>query len=118
MPVDEASLGVRYDVERSGAPTVRSALLHLVTSIPAALMLWVLGIVSAVLWLIAVLTILLDRTVPASIYDFQRGVLRAFGNLLAHHASLVDGAAPLRFDTGPEAGAPPSDRDQPHALAQ
>jgi len=102
LPLDESQPAVRYEIDAAGAPTAKSALVHLLTSIPVAILLWALGLVSAVLWLIAAVFVLLERSYPSSVFDFQRGILRVFARFLAHHASLVEGAPPLRFDTGPE----------------
>lgn len=99
-PLDEQHLGVRYDVLCRGTPTVSSALLRLMTSIPAAIALWVLGMISGVLWPFAAVSVVLWRRVPDWIFDFQRGVLRLFARFVAHHASLVEGGAPVTFETG------------------
>jgi hypothetical protein len=96
---------VRYQVTPSGTPTVGSALMHLVTSIPAMIFLWLLGTVSAILWVFAAASVFIGQTYPASIFEFQRGILRLFATFLAHHASLVEGASPLRFETGPDEAA-------------
>jgi hypothetical protein len=105
LPIDEQHLGIRYDVACAGTPTIGGALLRWVTSIPALVVLWVLGAVSVVLWLIAAVAILVRRQVPDAIYDFQRHLLRLTGRFFAHHASLVPGMAPIRVDTGSDAGA-------------
>jgi hypothetical protein len=102
LPLDEQLIGVRYEVAPHGAPSLASALMKLVTSIPALIVMWVLGVVAAVLWVIAALGILVTGGYSAWIFDFQRGVLRMFARFLAHHASLVEGAAPIAFDTGPD----------------
>jgi hypothetical protein len=106
---DRAPIGqprrVRFEVAPAGNPTVGSALGRLVTSIPAMILLWVLGTVSAVLWVFAAASVVVGGTYPASVFDFQRGILRMFATFIAHHASLVEGAAPLRFETGPDAAA-------------
>jgi len=112
VPLDARSRGIRYEVTPSGTPTVSSALAHLITSIPAAILLWLLGIASAVLWVIAAISILVRRSYPEWIWDFQRGVLRTFARFLAHQASLVPGPAPVAFDSGPEGGVTPEDDDQ------
>lgn len=102
FPLDSRSLSVRYEVEPSGAPTVGAALMHLVTSIPAALVMWILGCLSAIVWLIAAVAVLFNNTYPQSMFDFQRAVLRMYARFLAHHASLVPGAAPVAYDPGAE----------------
>jgi hypothetical protein len=98
---------VRYEVAPGGTPTAGGALWRLVTSIPAMILLWLLGTISAVLWVFAAASVFIGGSYPASIFDFQRGILRLFATFLAHHASLVEGAAPLRFDTGAEAESGP-----------
>jgi hypothetical protein len=105
FPGDEPQ--VQFDVTPSGQPTATSALMRLLTSIPAMIFLWLLGTISAVLWVFAAVAVVIGGRYPASIFDFQRGILRLFATFLAHHASLVDGPAPLRFETGPEANPMP-----------
>lgn len=107
FPTSADAAGVRYEVDRGGAPTVGSALLRLVTSIPAALFLWLLTIVGGIVWLIGVVSILATESLPGFVIDFQRGLVRMFARFLAHHASLVEGPAPIKFDTGPERALAP-----------
>lgn len=90
--------GVRISVELDGRPTVGSALLRLITSIPSAFVLGILGIVSWLLIVVGVVTILIERTVPSGVLAFQRGVLRWQARLLAYHASLVDEYPPFSFE--------------------
>jgi hypothetical protein len=104
-PTSEAELGVELEVTLGGAPTPTSALFRLITSIPAALILVLLGAVSAAVWVIAAIWALAVRTVPAVLFDYQRGVLRWQARLFAYHASLVD-RSPLAY----EAGATPTQR--------
>jgi hypothetical protein len=99
-PTSEAELGVELDVTPGGDPTTKRALLRLVTSIPAALVLALLGAVSALAWVVAAVFVLAVRTVPRALFDYQRGVLRWQARLLAYHASLV-GRSPLALDTEP-----------------
>lgn len=106
FPIDEPT-GVRIELEITGHPTTGSALLRLLTSIPSALVLGLLGIVSFVVLLVGAVTILVSREVPSSILAFQSGIVRWQARLLAYHASLVDEYPPFSFET---THARPSDR--------
>jgi hypothetical protein len=44
--------------------------------------------------------IVITEQYPASLYEFQCGVLRWQARLLGYHASLVEQAPPWRFDAG------------------
>ncbi len=105
FPTEKPEEIVRFEVKTGGAPTVGSALLRLIYSIPSALVLGLLGIVSAVILLIAAVMVLIHENYPDGLYNFQRGVLRWEARLLGYHASLVDQYPPFAVDTGPE---PPS----------
>jgi hypothetical protein len=107
LPVDEERLGIRFDVACSGTPSIGGALMRWVTSFPALIVIWVLGIVSTVLWLFAAVAIVARGQVPAAIYEFQRSLLRRVAYFLAHHASLVPGMAPIRVDAEERPVGPP-----------
>ncbi len=92
---------VRFEVERSGAPTVGSALLRIVKAIPSAFVLVLLMFVSGIVWLIAAVWILIEETYPESLFGFQRGVVRWQARLLAYLASLVEPYPPFHLDTRP-----------------
>jgi hypothetical protein len=89
---------VRIELERGGQPTASSALARLVTSIPSALVLLVLGWVSGLLLIVGIVTILVGNTVPKSIVAFQTGILRWQARLLAYHASFIDEYPPFSFE--------------------
>lgn len=91
---------VRFEVEPSGTPTPGSALLRIVTAIPSAFVLALLMFVSAIVWVIAAVWILIAETYPESLYGFQRGVVRWTARLLAYLASLVESYPPFSLDTG------------------
>ena len=95
--------GVHVDMHATGKPAIGSALARLIMSIPSALALFFIGIVAWFLWLVALFTILVTRTVPDSILRFQAGYLRWQARLAAYHASLVDEYPPFSF----------GDREQP-----
>ena len=103
FPSDTAHDQVQFDVQVGGSPTVGSALLRLIYSIPSAIVLGVLNWVAAIIWIIAAVQILISETYSEGLYDFQCGVVRWQARLLAYHASLVDPYPPFAFDTGPQA---------------
>jgi hypothetical protein len=102
FPTEKPEEIVRFEVSPGGSPTVGSALLRLIYSIPSVFVLGLLGIVSAVIWLIAAIMVLIQENYPGGLYNFQRGVLRWEARLLGYHASLVDQYPPFALDTGPE----------------
>ncbi len=81
---------VELTVELHGMPTPGSALARIVTSVPALIVLAVLSMVSAVLWVLGALAILLVERVPAWITDFIAMKLSYQFRLMAYHLSLVD----------------------------
>lgn len=102
FPMEKPEEIVHYEVQTAGTPTVGSALLRLIYSIPSAIVLALLGIVAAIIWLIAAILILIRENYPEALYNFQRGVLRWQARLLGYHASLVDKYPPFALDTQPE----------------
>lgn len=100
VPIDESRL-VRAEVHTTGQPTTRSALLRLVTSIPSAFVLCFVGFVASLLCLVAIVTVLVSRTVPPSILSFQAGYLRWQARLMAYHASLVEEYPPFTLHDRP-----------------
>ena len=102
FPTEKPAEIVRFEVQTGGTPTVGSALLRLIYSIPSAIVLSVLSIVSAVIWLIAAVMVLIQENYPEGLYDFQRGILRWEARLLGYHASLVEQYPPFALDTEPE----------------
>ncbi|CAN5860691.1 hypothetical protein BH11MYX2_BH11MYX2_41340 [soil metagenome] len=81
--------GVQLAIRFTGTPTVASALVRLVTSLPSTCVLAVLFMFSVPMWVIAAVLVLVGGQVPAPILAYQRGVLRWQLRLLAYHASLV-----------------------------
>lgn len=95
VPVDEGS--VKLELHPTGRPTIGSALLRVILSIPSAIALCVLGFVSCILWVVSVFTILFSEHVPPSILTWQTGFLRWQARLAAYHASLVEEYPPFSF---------------------
>ena len=102
FPTEKPEEIVRFEVQTSGTPTVGSALLRLIYSIPSAFVLSILSIVSAVIWLIAAVMVLIQENYPEGLYNFQRGILRWEARLLGYHASLVEQYPPFALDMEPE----------------
>ena len=100
FPTERPEEIVRFEVRAGGSPTVGSALLRLIYSIPNAFVFVLLGIVSVVVWLIAAVMVLIRESYPEGLYNFQRGVLRWEARLLGYHASLVEEYPPFALDTG------------------
>jgi hypothetical protein len=99
---------VRFDVQPEGTPSVGSALLRIIMVIPHAIVLSLIGIVAAVLTLIAAVYVVVGETYPASIYSFLRGHWRWYARVLAYLASLTDAYPPFAFDTEGEATESPA----------
>ncbi len=106
FPTDEPETIITFESRPTGSPTVGSALLRLVLSIPSALVLIVLGLVGTVIWVIAVINILIQENYPDGLYNFQLGIMRWHARLLAYHASLVDEYPPFAIEGGHETAPP------------
>jgi hypothetical protein len=99
---------VRFQVDRSGSPTVGSALLRILYAIPSLIVLGILTFVGAIVWVIAVVLVLIDKKYPDSLWRFFLGIVRWEACLLAYLASLVDRYPPLALETGSVSHAAPS----------
>jgi hypothetical protein len=102
FPTEKPEEIVRFQVQTGGTPTVGSALLRLIYSIPSAIVLSILSIASAVIWIIAAVMVLVQESYPDGLYNFQRGILRWEARLLGYHASLVEQYPPFALDMEPE----------------
>lgn len=92
---------VQLAIVRSGSPSVGSALIRILKAIPSALVLALLGIVSSVVGVIAVISILLHERYPARLWEFQLGVIRWEARLLGYLASLVEPYPPFSLSGEP-----------------
>jgi hypothetical protein len=81
---------VELHVAPEGHPTMTSALLRLLTSLPALLVLAVLSAVAGLCWIVAAVVVLVRERMPAGIARFIAVVLRYQFRLIAYHLSLVD----------------------------
>lgn len=98
FPTQLEDPGLRVAVRTTGAPTVGSALLRWLTSLPSAAVFALLGVIAGLLAFLAALWILVTETEPAGIVRFQIGMVRWNARLLAYHASLVEEYPPFAFD--------------------
>jgi hypothetical protein len=108
FPTEAPETIISFELRPGGSPTVGSALMRLIYSIPSAIVLAILGIVAAVIWVIAVISILIQGNYAEGLYNFQLGIMRWNARLLGYHASLVEQYPPFAVDTGPESPAPPA----------
>ena len=99
---------VRLEVERSGSPTVGSALLRILYSIPSLIVLAILVSVGAFVWLLAVVWVLADERYPESAWRFLCSLVRWEANLFAYLASLTDRYPPFTLETGSVSSPAPS----------
>jgi len=105
LPTGDTDGPIRFEIHPESSPTAGTALLRLVTSIPFAIALAVLGIVASMVMGIASLFVLFTERVPAQVYDFQCAVMRASARFFAYHASFVDRYPPLSLEPGPSTSA-------------
>jgi hypothetical protein len=105
LPTDDADTGVRFEVRPTGTPSIGSALLRIITAIPHAFVLGLLGIVAFILVIVGAIVVLIQETVPEGIYSFLRGYMRWWARVLAYMGSLTDEYPPFALDTGQEGAA-------------
>ncbi|MFQ5472209.1 MAG: DUF4389 domain-containing protein, partial [Dehalococcoidia bacterium] len=71
FPTEKPEEIVHYEVTTGGEPTLGSALLRLIYSIPSALVLTLLAIVGAFIWIIAAVMVLVQEDYPEGLYNFN-----------------------------------------------
>jgi Domain of unknown function (DUF4389) len=82
-------------VQVIGAPRIGSALGRLVTTLPHAIVLSLLGFAASVIALVIGVAVLATGRCPDGLHTFQREVVAWIGRVLAYHASLVDAYPPF-----------------------
>jgi hypothetical protein len=91
LPTRQGQAGpVELHIEPTGQPTPGSALLRLLTSLPALLLLALLSAVVGLVWFVAAILVLVGRWMPAPLWEVMAFVLRFQTRLFAYHLSLVD----------------------------
>ncbi len=81
---------VALEIDAGGVPTPGSALLRLLYSLPALLLLALLSFAATFLWVVAAIWILVAQRAPAGLADFFALTLRYQFRLVAYHLSLTD----------------------------
>jgi uncharacterized protein DUF4389 len=99
---------VRFEVERTGPPTVGSALLRILYAVPSLIVLALLCLIAAIVWLLAVVLVLVNERYPENAWRFLCGIVRWEANVLAYLASLTDRYPPFVLDNGSQPSAAPS----------
>lgn len=89
---------VRYSYRPTGTPTVGSALLRLIMVIPHAIVLFVVGILAALAGLAALVTILVDESVPMGLWKFLMGVVAWQARVFSYFLSMVEEYPPFSLD--------------------
>ena len=100
--------GVRFEVERSGSPSVGSALLRILYVIPNLIVLAFLVLLGSIVWLLALVLVLVNERYPESVWRFLCGIVRWEANVLAYLASLTDHYPPFALQNGFQSSAAPS----------
>lgn len=102
FPTERPETAARLEVTPSGIPTVGTAVLRIITSIPSLLVFLLLGVISLFVWVVAAIWVLVLARYPDVLYGYQRAVVRWGARLLAYHASIVDRYPPFAIDTKAE----------------
>lgn len=102
LPNEDPRQTLRFDVVPDGEPTAGGVLLRIITVIPHAIVLALLGIVAVVLWIVAAIMVLIGESYPEGVFNFLRGHLRWQARVYAYLAGLVQEYPPFALDTGPE----------------
>lgn len=97
FPLDKRERALRLHVDLDGHPSVGSALARLLASLPQLVVLFFVGIVSAVVSVIGAIGILLFETYPDALRSFQHEVVAWLARLFAYHGSLVQKYPPFGF---------------------
>jgi hypothetical protein len=108
MPVYAPGETVELEIDRTAHPTPQSAMLRMVTGLPSAFILAILGAVGTLVWLWAALTIIVSERVGDGAFHYLVGVQRWAVRLLAYQASLVDEYPPFSLTDVPGAVPPPA----------
>jgi len=92
---------VKIEVEGIARPTAASAMWRVITGIPSALVLGVLGCIGVFVWVWAALSVLFVERVGEGAFNYLVGLQRWSVRLLAYQASLVDEYPPFSFSDAP-----------------
>jgi len=98
VPVPPRDATTCLIVRPSGVPRVPGAVVRLVTTLPHAIVLCLLGFVASLVAFAIAVVVLVTEVCPESLYTFQRDIVAWIGRVLAYHASLVDAYPPFALD--------------------
>jgi len=104
-PEDTVLLDLDADAHPT-PPTPASAAWRVLTGIPSALVLALLGCIGCLVWLWAALSILFNQRIGADAFNYLAGLQRWSVRLLAYQASLVERYPPFSFDDSPPPALP------------
>ena len=90
--------GIRFEIERSGSPTVGSALLRILYVIPNLIVLALLVLLGSIVWFFGLVLVLVSERYPESVWRFLCGIVRWEANVLAYLASLTDQYPPFALE--------------------
>lgn len=88
---------IEFEVEALSSQSPRSALWRVITGLPSALVLALLGFIGVFVWLWAALTVLLSQRVGDGAFHYLVGLQRWSLRLLVYQAALVDEYPPFSF---------------------
>lgn len=98
---------VTIDVEGTAFPRMSSALWRVITGLPSAFVLLLLGVVGGFVWLWAAVNILFTQQIGPHAFNYLVGLQRWSIRLIVYQASLVDEYPPFSFaDVAPPAPQP------------
>lgn len=104
FPSDEKQSAVRFQVTPSGEPTAGGVLLRIITAIPHAFALAIVGFVTAILLILAAIMVLVQEKYAAGIFGFIKADLRWNARMYVYLAGLAQEYPPFALDTGSEGG--------------
>lgn len=99
---------VLLTVEGTTRPTAASAIWRVISGLPSALVLAILGWIGVLVWIWAAVSVLLFERVGPGAFDYLVGLQRWSIRLLAYQASLVDEYPPFSFADSSAGTAPPA----------
>lgn len=99
VPLGPNQRQVHLDVRPGGTPSVPTALIRFLTTLPHLLVLAVLCMLSVLIWFYAAFSVLLTENYPSSLQRFQQGVLSWMARVFVYHCSLVEEYPPFEFDS-------------------
>lgn len=95
FPLGPSTRKVRLQLESTGQPTSGDALWRLLASVPHALVLFVLGVLSALISIIIGACVLFARQAPRGLRGYQLAVVGWLARFFAYHSSLVEAYPPF-----------------------